>query len=220
MKKLEVGDKLYFKHIDSYRLEGYSYSFYTVTKVTAKQAVLQCGAAEYRCHNMPNKAGEYKLIGGGDILLATDEVLKDHERLVRKKACLTWFNYGKQFTDEEKVLVYEYFESLGKLENPFDFKVELSKVYPRFERGRLETEGITLMANSGDVYFDKPPFFNKASQCPYRFPYPTNKAQFEYLLGRIRHLENMSIEEYKQTDFPHKKRGDFFRSYGNDEYPA
>lgn len=105
MENLKVWDKIYTKHL---RFWGwYWYVFDEVERITKTLIITKewrrlANWWYYWVEKSNYRNGKYQLL--------TDEILKDNERIERENKIENWF-YDKKFTLEEKIKIYELFNS-------------------------------------------------------------------------------------------------------------
>lgn len=114
-EKLEMGDKLVC--IQSVRWTSFTrYKFASVERLTKTQAILSNGVRlkNEKTYNY-DKVICFREVGASDeYQFVTLEILKEAEIAKKEINSHNWFS-KKDFTNEEKVMIYEYFKSLNKL---------------------------------------------------------------------------------------------------------
>jgi hypothetical protein len=113
-EKLEIGDKLV--NIEHNRWTSFTkYTFASVERLTKTQAILSNGvrlrSEKYTWDGvvMFNVIGSY-----GNYQFVTPEITIKAEKERKNIIAHNWLS-SKKFTNEEKLLVYEYFKNLNKL---------------------------------------------------------------------------------------------------------
>lgn len=119
MEKLKIGDSVYLMQNQRFGT-GVIYSIQTVERLTNTRAVLSSGI---QLINEP-KNTRYE----GDVVFfeqygdrwnrwkyTTPEIIDAARIEDQKRKASSWF-YSRKFTDEEKLLIYEFFVENGKLD--------------------------------------------------------------------------------------------------------
>jgi hypothetical protein len=117
MELLKVGDMLYNKEYSQYSSNVF-YKFATVERLTKTQAILSDGTrlVNEPKENWHDKVIEYHIVGDKYTAwrFETDEILKEAEAEINRQKIVRWFN-EKKFTEDEKFIIYNTFETLGKI---------------------------------------------------------------------------------------------------------
>lgn len=107
MEKLKVGDEVYSVRRHNFKITGYE--FRKVVRLTKTMAVLKSGI---KIVNEPLKGWDKVVFLQYGSLVhwhpSTDEARKESEVFYKNKKISDWFLY-KEFTDEEKELIYNMF---------------------------------------------------------------------------------------------------------------
>lgn len=119
MELLKIGDKVYQK-IYSRWSDNIRYNFATVERLTKTQAILSNGT---RLINEPVKGHYDKIVGYSTVgdrwdkwHIETDEILQEAKAEREKQIINSWFE-KRNFTNDEKRIVYLKFKELGILED-------------------------------------------------------------------------------------------------------
>lgn len=109
--KLKVGDEVYTIYTRRYSPKITGYEFQKVVRLTKTRAVLESGA---QIVNEPIKRTDldiFFLEYSTRIrwMLSTDEAKRISDKFYRTRKISDWFS-SKEFTDEEKELIYNQFE--------------------------------------------------------------------------------------------------------------
>ena len=117
MDKLKVGDKV-VKISRSRWGNNTNYTFATVTRITKTQAIL---SNDVKLINEPTKRPIGKEIGfpiyGNKwtfYINVTDEIIEEANQEKKRQTICNWFS-EKEFTEDDKKIIYETFEKLNKL---------------------------------------------------------------------------------------------------------
>lgn len=106
MENLKVWDKIYNKYL---RFWGwYWYIFDEVERITKTLIITKKWKRLKNRWYYWEKTGSFNWNYKYELL--TDEILKDNERIERENKIENWF-YDKKFTLEEKIKIYELFNS-------------------------------------------------------------------------------------------------------------
>ena len=109
--KLEVGDKVYYANRNNYH-STVRYTFETVERLTATQAVLTNGA-KLKNQECKDWSGTLSFIeiGSRDYWhLTTEKVLEDARKEATRQKIDNWF-FKQKFTDEQKQQIYNLFNT-------------------------------------------------------------------------------------------------------------
>jgi hypothetical protein len=113
-ENLEIGDKLV--NIENNRWTSFTkYTFASVERLTKTQAILSNGVRLKSEKSMWDGVVMFKVVGSyGSYQFATPEIRIIAEKERKNIIAHNWIS-SKKFSNEEKLLVYEYFKSLNKL---------------------------------------------------------------------------------------------------------
>lgn len=122
MKKLEVGDKMYFRSQSRFGRDIY-FRFETVERVTKTQAVLSNGIKlinhPFKNH-FDNHYGFCQLGQRFDKwYIQTDEIVAEAQKENKRQSINRWFD-NQKFTDEQKLQVHDLF-------NPIDSESSINE---------------------------------------------------------------------------------------------